>query len=200
MARTNSPFGLQPWNTVLRAGMYAIVTANTTAVFIGDAVNHGGTSYTTKWGQLPGLADTATMAGAAGKTIGPVLGLFDHKGDPILYMPASTTGDGVIAGFALVADHPDQLFLVQEDSDSENIVAAEIGLNADMVVGSGSTKTGLSAAALDSSTEASTSTLMLKIVSLHPDDIIAPSDTTPAYNRFIVKINSHYFGSNISGI
>lgn len=202
MAYTSAPFGARTWGELLRVRAYGIATANTTAVFHGDVVKHGGTSYATKpLGRLPGIADTAANAGAAGVIVGYVVGLMLYNGDPTLYIPAATTGDSVIAGIALVADHPDQLFIMQEDSVSENIVAGDIGLNFDLVVGSGgSTGKGLSSHMIDSSTEATTSTLAVKLHNMRPDMTIATADTTAHYGIFICQFNAHHYGSNIDGI
>ena len=65
---------------------------------------------------------------------------------------------------AHIIDDPNQLFLIQAD---EYIEAADIGKNADIVVGSGRTTTGLSVNELDSSTIATTAALNLKIVGLY---------------------------------
>jgi hypothetical protein len=53
---------------------------------------------------------------------------------------------------------------MQADDDTETLSLASIGCNADIVVGSGSTITGLSAMELDSNTAAASAGLQLKIV------------------------------------
>ena len=87
-----------------------------------------------------------------------------------------------------VMDDPLQLFLIQSDED---IVAADIGKNADIVIGSGSTTTGLAANELDSSTIATTAALNLKIVGLYD----APSNALGNFAIVVVKINEHLYGS-----
>ena len=87
-----------------------------------------------------------------------------------------------------VMDDPNQLFLIQSDED---IVAADIGKNADIVVGSGSTTTGLSVNELDSSTIATTAALNLKIVGLYD----SPNNAFGNFAIVVVKINEHLYGS-----
>ena len=87
-----------------------------------------------------------------------------------------------------VMDDPNQLFLIQADEDIE---AADIGKNADIVVGSGSTTTGLSVNELDSSTIATTAALNLKIVGLYD----SPNNAFGNFAIVVVKINEHLYGS-----
>jgi hypothetical protein len=87
-----------------------------------------------------------------------------------------------------VIDDPNQLFLIQADEDIE---AADIGKNADIVVGSGSTTTGLAANELDSSSIATTAALNLKIVGLYD----SPNNAFGNFAVVVVKINEHLYGS-----
>jgi len=87
-----------------------------------------------------------------------------------------------------VMDDPNQLFLIQSDEDIE---AADIGKNADIVIGSGSTTTGLAANELDSSTIATTAALNLKIVGLYD----SPNNAFGNFAIVVVKINEHLYGS-----
>ena len=87
-----------------------------------------------------------------------------------------------------VIDDPNQLFLIQADEDIE---AADIGKNADIVVGSGSTTTGLAANELDSSSIATTAALNLKIVGLYD----SPNNAFGNFAVVGVKINEHLYGS-----
>ena len=87
-----------------------------------------------------------------------------------------------------VIDDPNQLFLIQADEDIE---AADIGKNAGIVVGSGSTTTGLAANELDSSSIATTAALNLKIVGLYD----SPNNAFGNFAVVVVKINEHLYGS-----
>ena len=198
MGTTDAPFGFQPYGEVLRANIYTFVTAYATALYVGDPVKPDGTSYITKiHGQLGGIQIMST--GAAGAGLGAILALFDHNGMPMKYHVATAAGDGVIAGYALVADHPQQHYLVQEDGATTSIVAASVHLNVDGATGTGSTNTGLSKATIDSNTVNATVTLAWKIMGVHPDDTIATTGSG-VYARFIVMLNTSARGSNVVGV
>jgi len=194
VSNTDAAFGLRVWGELLGAHLYGVATAYGTAIYLGTMMEHNGTSYATKYGGgIPGCAVEET--GAAGSILGAAIAIFDSDMDPVNYLAASTTGDGVVAGYVLIADHPMQKFLAQEDGDTTPVAAASIGLNADMIGTGGSTTTGVSTMEIDSDTVNTTSTLAVKILSSHPDDTIAS-----AYCRFIVMINSHHNAPNIDGV
>ena len=81
-----------------------------------------------------------------------------------------------------------QLFLIQNDGTS---VAANYGKNADIVVGTGSTTTGVSANELNTGTIATTAALNLKIVGLWD----VPNNAIGEFAVVVVKINEHLYGS-----
>jgi len=87
-----------------------------------------------------------------------------------------------------VMDDPNQLFIIQNDGTS---AAANYGKNADVVVGTGSTTTGVSAMELDTSTIANTAALNLKIVGLWD----VPNNAVGEFAVVVVKINEHLYGS-----
>lgn len=191
---TDAAFGFIPWGPVIRANMYAIVTNNAVAVYRGMLMENVGTALLTpKMGYLQQAISEET--GADGTIIGAVLAIFNHDMEPVKYLAASTTGDGVIAGYALIADSPDQLYLAQEDGDTSSLAAADIGLNVDAIGTTGDTNTGLSYMEIDSSSKNTTNSLALKLVGIHPDDTIASGAAAGGHARFIVKINSAYMGN-----
>lgn len=194
MSNQDAAFGLRVWGECKGARLYGIATSYGTAVYIGSLMKHDGTSYATTFGGgIPGCAVEET--GAAGSLLGGVIALFDSDMDPVNYIAASTAGDGTVAGYALIADHPDQEFLMQEDGDTTPIAAASIGLNANCIGTGGNTTTGVATSEIDSTTVNTTATLAVKILSSHPDDTIGS-----AYCRFIVKINAHHNASNVVGV
>uniref|UniRef100_A0A6H1ZGG7 Putative structural protein n=1 Tax=viral metagenome TaxID=1070528 RepID=A0A6H1ZGG7_9ZZZZ len=199
MATTDAPFGFRPWGNVLSANIYAIVTAYGTAVYIGDAMEIGGTAITTKiYGTIQNCQVEDT--GAAGSMLGAVLGLFTSTGEPTPYIAASTTGDSVVAGYALIADHPLQKYIVAEDGDTSSIQVANVGLNVEGIsTNSGDTNTGQSKMEIDSNTVNTTSTLAWKILGVHPDDTISAAGAAGNHCRFIVMPNSSHAASNIDG-
>jgi len=200
MATTDAPFGFTPWGPVLHASMYAIAASYGTAVCPGDIMEIAGTAASTPdYGTLPTAQVEET--GAAGTIIGACLATFDYMGDPCYYIAASTAGNGTIAGYALIADHPDQLYVAQEDGDTSSIVVANIGLNAEAI----STATESSAnnyhgcMEIDSDSVTSDATLALQVLRPHPDDTISAAGAAGNHCRFIVKIASSYAGSQKTG-
>lgn len=157
MANGNSPFGLKPvrhrngapYNGAVN--LYYVPASDSTAIFIGDAVKSAGSADATTG--VPTVAQAA-----AGDTIrGVVVGVVPDTAQSLTYRAAST------ARYLLIADDPDLEFEVQEDAVGGALALASVGLNADIVVGSGSTTTGLSAMQLDTST-VTTSSAQLRIL------------------------------------
>jgi len=94
---------------------------------------------------------------------------------------------------ALVADNPDQLFLVAADEAVTNraTALADVFSNCSLATAtSGSTATGRSTAELDISTAAATATLAMRIVGISDD--VANNDYTAAGVNFIVRFNFHF--------
>lgn len=171
MANSDTPLGLipikhkngEPYNGAVNA--YYIPSTYATALFVGDPVVITGTSNTTEYednapGTLPEI-NKATAAG--GNYISGVIVAFNPLADDLTktYNAASTER------IALVADDPDLVFEIQEDSGGTALAATSVGLNADLVyTHSGSTTSGKSGAELDRSTANTTNTLQLKILRL----------------------------------
>ena len=194
MANTDAPFGFKPYGDVLRANWYPIVTSNGTACFVGDLMGAVNTGLVCKvFDGDTRMSVISQYAGGAGDIMGVCLELMDSNGVPISYLPASTVGDGVVAGYALIADHPDQLFLAQEDGDTTPIAAASVGLNADAIsTHTGNTTTGLSKMEIDSDSVNTTNTLALRIVQSYKGDTVGS-----AWCRWVVIVNpnAHFFNS-----
>ena len=82
--------------------------------------------------------------------------------------------------------HPLDIYRIQADDDTETLALESIGTNADIVVGSGSTTTGMSAMELDSNTAAATAGLQLNIVGF----VDVPGNTpASAQQDVLVRIN-----------
>lgn len=86
----------------------------------------------------------------------------------------------------LVADHPEQKFVVQAD-DSTIDAQTDIGLNADIVVAAGNATYKRSGMELDASTVDTTNTLVLRVLGIEP----AVDNALGANVKCIVKINVH---------
>lgn len=197
-ALIDMPDGFTPWGPILRARWYSVVTSNAVAIYHGVIVEYvGNTLVTPTMGSLPAVIPEEH--GAVLTLVGVVIGIADHNFQPMLYMPVTTIGNAVIAGYVLVADHPDQVFVAQEDGDTSSIIAANIGLAADCIGVGGSTTTGRSAMEIDSNTIAATSTFALKVIGVHPEDTMNVGAAAGTNCRFLVTINSHIYGPNTSG-
>ncbi|UOF81823.1 hypothetical protein [Caudoviricetes sp.] len=165
MANANTPFGLRPvrhrngapYNGAARR--YYVPSSDGTALYLGDPVIIAGSA------DANGVA-SVTRATAAGGSylLGSVVGVEPAEGsqsggrDSTTYRVASTER------YVWVADDPDLVFEIQEDSVGFTLSATYVGQNADLISGTGSNITGLSGFQLDSSTAATTSTLQLRIL------------------------------------
>jgi hypothetical protein len=189
MANIDAAFGLRPIAKVGSAPggttgttKYSIGDNQSTAIFTGDPVKY----------KSDGTIEVATAGDAS---CGVFMGCFytdttTSKPTYKNYFPASLSpGDAI----AFVADDPDQLFIAQQDSDSSNIVAADLNLNADLVFGSGSTSTGISGVEIDSSSKNTTAALQVRLVDFYD---IPSNDATANNSVLVVKINNHQLGSH----
>jgi hypothetical protein len=120
MANADVPFGFRPWGKTLRQGLYAVPTAPTVHVCIGDLVfEDTGNIVSGKLGLGIAVYDAAvptTTLGDALLCLGAVTACFNYKMEPIQVIDIADAGDGTVAGYVLVADHPYQQFLAQADA------------------------------------------------------------------------------------
>jgi len=198
----DSPMGFQVYGECLRERLYAVQTAPVIGVYHGDIVLHGGTALATKFGALPIIEDGAVPDGTANtqKILGAVTAIFDENMLPVKRIVPTTVGDAAVAGYVLVADHPNQLFIAQEDGVTNAIDLDEMGLNADIIsvaLCAGDAYTGRSKQMIDSDTAAATAALDVKLHFPHPDDT-ADVDATP-YVRWVCQINTHFYDSFNAG-
>ena len=163
MANLNVAFGLKPVRRThgaasnFNAREYFVPSTDATALFIGDPVIMAGSADATL------TAATVTRATAAGgnRITGVVVGFRPSDAiNAVGYRAASTNA------YVLVMDDPDQLYEIQDDSVGGNLAAADIGLNADLVAGTGNAATKRSGFMLDTSTKATTATLQCRIMGL----------------------------------
>lgn len=185
MANVDKAFGLRPLGNLSASGSqkqygYQIADNQSGAIFQGDLV-------TLKDGYILQF-NPATHTAAVGvfngcNYIDPTSGKPTWRN----YYPGSVNiTQGVIN--ADVIDDPNQLFIIQNDESS---AVANYGKNADIVVGTGNTTTGVSGNELDTSTIATTAALNLKIIGLWN----VPSNEVGEFAVVVVKINEHLYGS-----
>lgn len=186
MANVNATFGLQlvEDNSLTPLELCFIPSTDATAVFVGDLVKTAGSSG----GHVGGpKKKTVAQCAATNPIYGVVQGFMQHWVPTGMdlgrrHRPAST------AMYVLVkpANHQD-VYRVQSDDVGGTLADADIGLNADFVVGSGDATTGMSGMQLDTSTKATTATLSLKILGY--DD--RPSNQTGVANQdVLVRLNN----------
>jgi hypothetical protein len=185
MANIDKAFGLRPQGNLSATGgqkqfSYEIADNQSGAIFQGDLV----TVYDGYLVQFNPATHTAAVGVFNGcNYVDPTTGKPTFSN---FYPGSVNITQGVIS--AEVLDDPNQLFTIQADED---IVQADIGKNADVVVGTGNSTTGVSAMELDSSTVANTAALNLKIVGFYP----LPGNETGTNAVVVVKINEHLYGS-----
>ena len=185
MANIDKAFGLRPIGNLSATGAqkqyaYEIADNQSGAIYQGDLVTVFD-GYLVKF--APGTHTAAVGVFNGCNYIDPSSGKPTWKN----YYPGSVNiTSGKIT--AEVLDDPNQLFIIQADED---IVAADIGKNADVVGTGGSTVSGISTMELDSSTIANTAALNLKIVGLYN----TPENGYGDYAVVVVKINEHMYGS-----
>lgn len=174
MSNENLALGLfpidMPYGNVRCRRYYCDGTQNTTDLFIGDPVVLDTT----------GTVIRAT-AGAGSYLMGSVVGCYDSTKAPIGYLTGTT------AGYVLVADDPDQLFLGQEDGDTSDLATTDVGQNVDVVSGTGSTFRNRSGFQIDSSSVTTSTNAQLRIIAKY-DRV---NNDVGDYCKWIVKINYH---------
>jgi hypothetical protein len=194
MANADTPFGLRPIGHPLglsKASVraYFVPASYATALFVGDPVVKTGTSNTAEvtavgMGRMPigSMAEVnKATAGDDNAITGVIVGVAANP-DALgrRHLPAST------GGVVFVNDDPMTEFEIQADED---IVAADVGLNAALVyTNAGSAITGQSGAELDSSSVATTATEQLRIISVIPRDDNAAATN---FTKVRVRINRH---------
>jgi predicted alpha-1,6-mannanase (GH76 family) len=193
MANTVMKRGFVPVGTVSgspysgAARVYSVAAANATAIYVGDLVTAATTSQT-----VNGTIMQDVVQGATGDVFqGVVVGVLPDVATSTPYRAASTLRR------LLVCDDPNVLFEAEDVATGTPLAAADVGLNCNVVVGTGSTVTGYSGMELDNTTEATTNTLDLKIIAV-PNR--ADNDLASASAKFLVRINRHRMANQTAGI
>lgn len=193
MANANKPCGFKPvgylsgspWTG--KARLYNIVAAYGTALYIGDPVISSGTADVNG---VPGIA----LGAATGGLRGSIVGLGRYEGliaNPsnldIIYRPASTAA----TWYAMVADDPQTIFEIQEESGAAQMAATDIGANQISVLAAGNGfVSGWQVACTTTASATTTATLQLKLLGLAR----RPDNAFGAYAKWLVQINVHELG------
>ena len=166
---------------------YAILAADGTATFIGDAVKVGGSS------DAGGFTKSVVQAAAADAILGVMVGVDKITGvsDANLNLYQTHRPASVLMN-VWVCDDPDAIYEIQEDGVGATIAVGDIGLNADIIVAAGNATSGMSGMEVDIESKLTTATLQVKILGL-----VDRADNELAANaKLLVKINNHQYGSS----
>ena len=174
MANIDNPHGLRPLGICLGGGPqvfeeYSKAATYGTAIFVYDAVNR--------------VADNTIEASA---TPGTTL----YSGVALNYGAASSKTTH------LVLISPDAIFEAQDDDDTTGLVEADMGLNANLILGAGSTTTHVSKHEIDQSTAQTTNTLDVHLLRL----LNVPDNAAGAHARVELVFNKHRMAPGVAGV
>ena len=203
MANANRPSGFSPvgylngapWNG--KARLYSIAAAYGTALYIGDPVISSGTADTNG---IQGIAIGATTGALRGVIVGlgKYPGLMANPSNlDITYRPASDPA----VWYAMVADDPNIIFEVQEESNGTQLAATEVGLNTISKSGTGNGYvSGWMLPSYTGATPNTTATLQLRLLGLAYKP--AGTNVFGAYAKWHVQINVHELahGTGAAGV
>ena len=202
MANANRPAGFipvqylngAPWNGQART--YSIPAAYTTALYIGDPVISGGSA------DANGVP-TVALGAATGALRGVIVGIGQGETDianivnpNITYRPAAAQAAD---WFCLVVDDPNVLFEIQENAGTQQLAAADIGLNTVPILAAGNGfVSGWTLASYTDATPATTATLQLRLMGL----VRRQQNAFGAYAKHLVQINVHELahGTGAAGV
>lgn len=174
--RNGSPYNGQ-------ATLYYIPSTDGTAVYIGDAVKLAGSAD-------PGFGDaqTVTLAAAGDAIVGIVVGFLP---DPTNLNVGGTFRAANTNRYVWVADSPDIIYEVETSNGTLTVV--DMGLNANLAVGSPSATMGRSAATIDAGTKNTSAARVFRLVGFVPRP---DNDPTAASAKILVSINLHQYVSD----
>lgn len=206
MANLNAPSGLAPlqyrngnaWTGLGR--MYAIAAADTNAFYIGDPVKIVANC------DANGLP-IVTLGTAGASLRGVVMGVGTAvqggflQGGPFvnpqnLQQSYRPSGAQTQVYYAMVADDPDIVFSIMENSGTPGTAANIAGKNANFIYAAPATGVFISGVTLDPTTYNTTATLNLRLLGAVQDYQNLPFT---ANQRLMVTINNHDFSGGTSG-
>lgn len=194
MANADSAFGLRPVRYLSgapyngAANRYFIPASDIdTAAFIGSVVRLTGGA------DADGIPVVTGNVSSGNAVVGVVVGVVPVTADSTIYRVNST------ARYVLVADDPNLMFEVQEDSVGGALAATAAGATC-MLAGftTGSAFTGLSGIELDSSNVSETSDTDddVRIISL----VQRPDNEIGAHAKWLVRLNVHQYVNAAVGV
>ncbi len=195
MANVDAAYGLALHEDNSQSSLITCVipSGDNTATFVGDAVK----LYDLDSIRIDGgpYALPVVQAAATDPIFGVVMGFNQviPSGMDLgrRHRPASTS----MYCFVKPA-HPLDIYRIQCDDDTETIAVSDIGSNADIVVGAGSTVTGLSGMELNSDTTAATAGLQLKLIGF----VDRPSNQVGVANQDVLVTINQNMAFNDAGV
>lgn len=172
MANFDAPRGFMINGPLLRANLY--YKDASVILGIGDPVVRAANSSDPKG--FPEVTRATTGAAISGVVIG-------FEPDPDRTTVHLAAAD---AGYVIVADHPDQEYLVQDNGGASGLIVTQIGQHIDSVAAiNANTSTGISKYELDTEAVATDNTWTLMRLAQIPGNVVG------ANAKWIVKANLH---------
>jgi len=193
MANADAAFGLRPVRYLSgapyngAANKYYVPSTDNTAIYIGGLVKLAGSA------DADGIATVTGNVSTGNPVVGVVVGVVPTTADSLIYRAAST------ARYVWVADDPNLVFEVQEDSTGGALAATAVGATCPLAgFTSGSTTTGLSSIELDSSeiSETSDTDDDVRIVGL----VQSPDNAIGTNANWLVRLNVHQYVNAAIGV
>jgi hypothetical protein len=191
MANNDNATGFRPvgpdgsYSDSGQVNAYLVPATDSTALFIGDPVIVNGTASVptvdSAYGNYALPQVIRATAGSGGYTTGVVVGVEAITQESLPYREASTER------IVFVNDDPDQLFEIQEDSDTATLALTDTGSNADFIIAAGDTAYAQSNAESNSDTADTTATLQLRLERLVPRE----DNAQGANAKWLVRFNLH---------
>lgn len=194
MANADSATGLRPVRYLSggpyngAANKYYIPATDTdSAAYIGSLVKLTGGA------DADGIPAVTANVSTGNPVVGVVVGVLSESSDSTIYRENST------ARYVLVADDPNLMFEVQEDSVGGALAATAAGATCQLTgFTSGSTTTGLSGIELDSSNVSETSDTDddVRIIGL----VQRPDNAVGTNAKWLVRLNVHQYVNAAVGV
>lgn len=192
MANADAPRGLLPARYLSgapyngAANTYYVPNTDSTAIYVGGLVKFAGSA------NADGIASVTGNVATGDAVVGVVVGVKPVTADSTVYRVASTER------MVLVADDPNLVFEIQEDSTGGDLAAANVGNTADLAtMTAGDTTTGFSSMEIDSSTATAsgdgTEDVLIVGLAQREDNAIGTNA------KWLVRLNNHQFVDGAAG-
>lgn len=185
MANVDSVFGFQLVEDNSLTPLEMCIMSDATATFIGDAVKTAGSAARIVGGPYK---KTVAQCAATDPIYGIVQGFVPYEGAMDLSVRHRAAS---VVKYVMIkpANHQD-IYRIQ--SSGTALAVTDIGLNADILVGTGNAITGMSAMEVDNSTKNTTAGLQVKIIGF--DD--RPGNVIGTDADILVRINQSELGND----